>query len=776
MAVGQLLASRLGDLLVQDGRLTPPQLEAARSRARLTNVRLEEALLEVGVISEADLLRFLAMQHRTRFVSTERLARAEIDYTTLDKVPQRVAEHALVFPVLFDAGAGVLSVVTPDPDDTLTLSELARAGVRDVRAFVARPNAVRAAIARAYRGNTKAFDSLLAQPEPVHPPSDWNAPRPQQVQPQARPPKIPSLPPPAASTPRGAPLPPPVAPSTSRRTEHALPPNVQRRLTFSHDLDSLPTREITGVPHRNRPTGPGDLSPSAPPPATPWSNSGAPAWPAAPPTQPLPSQPMPAASPLPPAPMRGIDPRRATGTGVARADTRSPATEPVFVPLASFLETLNIVVTMLEADRGDLRGHSADTARLGRVIAERVGLPVNDVDDIVTACFIHDFGKIGPRHLTAYQAAEDLAVRVSCDRAWSAPRRLLETAGLRPLTIAAVDEMYERIDGTGIPDKKRGKDIPIGARILALVDSYSDLTRSTKNAQKRALTPAEACAALARHRGTVFDPSLVDLLTQTVSGEDTTTRNGGRRYSVLIVDADPEETLVVEMRLVQQGFAVRVARSVDAAMDILLAEDDIDAVVSELELGAGGTGFDLLEQARRNSKTRDLPWIVLTSRDQGQETERAFDLGVVDFILKPPNVNVLVAKLRQAAEHRRPAQTANRTSGAGAPTGVSGSLSDMGLPELIQILWQGRKSGTLTVRSGAQFGEVVFVDGQIYDAAWSKYRKEPALYAMLSLTEGDFQLTTGGTPPERMIEGSPEMLLLEAMRRMDEGLAPDAEG
>jgi response regulator RpfG family c-di-GMP phosphodiesterase len=760
MAVGSLLSSRLGDLLVQDGRLTPPQLEAARSRARLTNARLEEALLDVGVISEADLLRFLAMQHRTRFVSTERLARAEIDPHTIERVSARLAEHAMVFPVLYDAAAGVLSVVTPDPDDTLTLGELARSGVRDVRAFIARPAAVRAAIARAYRGDARAFETLLAQPDPLNVPSDWNTPRPAVL------PAIPSL----HGTPLAA-VPAPPTPGYTRsaaatarhRTEHALPPNVQRKLTFSHDLDAPAGREITGVPARNRPSAPGDLPlPNAPPPpASPWGgNTGAPGW--------LGSS---------PAGARAVGDRRSTGTGVPnpRTDTRHPAIEPVVVPIASFLETLNVMVTMLEADRGDLRGHSADTARLGRQVAERVGLAVNDVDDICTACFIHDFGKIGPRHLTAHNAAEDMAVRVSCDRSWSAPSRLLETSGLRPLVLATVNEMYERFDGNGVPEKKRGKDIPIGARILALVDSYSDLTHNAKNARKRPLTPAEACEALRAHRGTVFDPSLVDLLTQIVAPADKAQRGERPHHQILLVDADPEETLVVEMRLVQQGFSVRVARSVDAAMTTLLAED-IDAIVTELDLGTGGNGFELLDQTRRNTKTRDIPCLVLTTRDQGQETERAFDLGVVDFILKPPNINVLAAKLRQAVEHRRPTQAQSRVSGPGAPAGVSGNLSDMGLPELIQILWQGRKSGTLTVRSGAQFGEIVFVDGQIYDAAWGKYRKEPAFFALIALTEGDFQLTTGGTPPERAIEGSPDMLLLEAMRRMDEGLAPDQEG
>lgn len=760
MAVGSLLSSRLGELLIQDGRLTPPQLEAARGRARLTNTRLEEALIDVGVISEADLLRFLAMQHRTRFVSTERLARAEVDPHTIERVSPRLAEHANVFPVLYDAGAGVLSVVTPDPDDALTLGELARSGVRDVRAFVARPAAVRAAIARAYRGDPRAFDALLAPPDPLNVPSDWNT---------ARPAILPSMggarmgagvpmaaPPPPSGAPRAA------APASRSRTEHALPPNVQRKLTFSHDLESPSGREITGVPARNRPSAPGDMPlPNAPPPpASAWGGStGAPGWLGNSPAGARPSD------------------RRSTGTGVPnpRTDTRHPAIEPVLVPIASFLETLNVMVTMLEADRGDLRGHSSDTARLGRLVAERVGLPVNDVDDICTACFIHDFGKIGPRHLTAYNAAEDMAVRVSCDRAWSAPARLLETSGLRPLVLATVNEMYERFDGTGIPERKRSKDIPIGARILALVDSYSDLTHNSRNAQKRPLTPAEACEALRKHRSTVFDPSLVDLLAQIVAPADKSQRGERPLHQILLVDADPEETLVVEMRLIQQGFGVRVARNVDAAMTTLLAED-IDAIVTELDLGPGGNGFALLDQTRRNAKTRDIPCLVLTSRDQGHETERAFDLGVVDFILKPPNINVLAAKLRQAVEHRRPAQRERGVTGVGAPAGVSGNLSDMGLPELIQILWQGRKSGTLTVRSGAQFGEIVFVDGQIYDAAWGKYRKEPAFYALIALTEGDFQLTTGGTAPERAIEGSPDMLLLEAMRRMDEGLAPDQEG
>src|SRR5690349_3956380 len=105
----------------------------------------------MGIVQEEALLKALAALHHTRFVTSERLSKADIPRPTLQMVPRQVAETFGVFPVMFDAASRVLSVVTADPDDKNLLREIQQvSGAKEVRPFVARPAAVRAAIAKAY--------------------------------------------------------------------------------------------------------------------------------------------------------------------------------------------------------------------------------------------------------------------------------------------------------------------------------------------------------------------------------------------------------------------------------------------------------------------------------------------------------------------------------------------------------------------------------------------------------------------------------------------------
>src|SRR5690606_2443934 len=153
--------TRLLERLRAEGLITAEQQEAALNQARMMDERIEEALLDVAALDEPTLLKFLASSYRTRFVSTERLAKADIDRRTLDKLPRKLAEQETVFPVLFDAQQNVLSVVTPDPENGKMLQEVQLvSGAKEVRAFVGRPRAVRAAIAKAHNGAIHASANL----------------------------------------------------------------------------------------------------------------------------------------------------------------------------------------------------------------------------------------------------------------------------------------------------------------------------------------------------------------------------------------------------------------------------------------------------------------------------------------------------------------------------------------------------------------------------------------------------------------------------------------
>jgi DNA-binding response OmpR family regulator len=365
---------------------------------------------------------------------------------------------------------------------------------------------------------------------------------------------------------------------------------------------------------------------------------------------------------------------------------------------------------------------------------------------------------MGSYHLTALNVSEYEGHQVAASKQVRAPVRLMEAVHL-PLDFEQmVSSMYERFDGKGFPEGLEGKEIPLGARVLSLADTYADLTQNPRNPFRKTLSPAQACEALKRYAGSIFDPNLVDIFRLTVTGEDLKARLLANRYQVLLVDPDPEETTVLELRLVEQGFEVRQAHSAEPALK-LLASGEFEMVISELDIGPED-GLNLLTQARKIPGWREIPWVILTGRTGRADAQRAFDMGIADYLTKPVSAELFVAKARQVLER----QSTNRGA-----RGVNGSLKEMGLSEIVQILWHGRKTGRLKIRSKTESGEIHFVNGAIFNALWAQLRGEEAVYAMLRLEDGDFVLDPNFQAPQQVIQANPEALLLEGMRRLDEG-------
>jgi hypothetical protein len=134
---------------------------------------------------------------------------------------------------------------------------------------------------------------------------------------------------------------------------------------------------------------------------------------------------------------------------------------------------------------------------------------------------------------------------------------------------------------------------------------------------------------------------------------------------------------------------------------------------------------------------------------------------VDDYVTKPLSADLFVTKLKQVIE---------RSARRKGSRGVSGSLQEMGLPDIVQVLWHGRKSGSLKIRSAEGNGEIHFVEGSIFNALFGTKRGADAFYAMVALKAGDFVVDPSVVASQRMIEESPEGLLLEGLRRLDEGI------
>src|SRR5689334_9491192 len=120
-----MAGKRLGEKLIEAGLASAESIDQALSHQKITGHRLGDCLVELGLIQEGPLLRFLATEFKTRFVSAEKLAAAKIAPEVLEKVPVRMAEKQDFLPIAFDSERRVLSIVMAEPQNEALVKEIA---------------------------------------------------------------------------------------------------------------------------------------------------------------------------------------------------------------------------------------------------------------------------------------------------------------------------------------------------------------------------------------------------------------------------------------------------------------------------------------------------------------------------------------------------------------------------------------------------------------------------------------------------------------------------
>jgi HD-GYP domain-containing protein (c-di-GMP phosphodiesterase class II) len=155
------MAKRLGERLVEAGIATTDAVEKALEHQKITGYKLGDCLVDLGLVPEAALLRFLAAEFQTRFVSADKLAKAKLSSDVLDKLPVRMAEAQNVLPLAYDPERKLLSIVAAEPQNQSLLDEIALVtGVSEVYAYIGLRSAIAAAIRKHYYGDPTAFVAL----------------------------------------------------------------------------------------------------------------------------------------------------------------------------------------------------------------------------------------------------------------------------------------------------------------------------------------------------------------------------------------------------------------------------------------------------------------------------------------------------------------------------------------------------------------------------------------------------------------------------------------
>jgi len=161
------------------------------------------------------------------------------------------------------------------------------------------------------------------------------------------------------------------------------------------------------------------------------------------------------------------------------------------------------------------RAHMLQCNRLAAAFADKAGLDDTDRDTLLQSAALLDLGELAvpravlnkPGRLTE---GEYELIKSHTELGANILRLM---AGCEPVA-DAVRHHHERFDGSGYPSGLAGQQIPLAARVLAIIDSYVALTHDRPH--RRAVTPEAALKEIVSCAGTLYDPALVKMFVKVV--------------------------------------------------------------------------------------------------------------------------------------------------------------------------------------------------------------------------------------------------------------------
>jgi HD domain/GAF domain/HAMP domain len=174
----------------------------------------------------------------------------------------------------------------------------------------------------------------------------------------------------------------------------------------------------------------------------------------------------------------------------------------------AYIETVAALAAAVEARDRYTRGHSRRVTEFSVAIARNMGKPEWFVKDLESAALLHDIGKIG------------FSDNVLCDSGpippdgmpliWNHPitgENILKPVGSLARLCTIVRHHHEKFDGSGYPDRLKGEEIPLAARMITVADSFDAMI--SERPYKPSKNREDAMAELIHCSGTQFDPNCV---------------------------------------------------------------------------------------------------------------------------------------------------------------------------------------------------------------------------------------------------------------------------
>ncbi|UCF83636.1 MAG: response regulator [Desulfobacteraceae bacterium] len=226
---------------------------------------------------------------------------------------------------------------------------------------------------------------------------------------------------------------------------------------------------------------------------------------------------------------------------------------------------------------------------------------------------------------------------------------------------------------------------------------------------------------------------------------------------ILIVDPSESQESSMVLRLENDGYDLEVLADAKSAVKTIM-NSGVDLVISEINLPETD-GLRFCRALRENTATAPIPFLFLTAEEGERLAAESLEAGADDFLKKPVDLELLALKIQRILASQSPHES---------KTGVSGSLTEMNITDIIQSLTAGDKDVELTLDSMGEKGRIYIQQGEIVHALTGSAAGEEAFYKLMAWEEGNFQIVSCSDFPPRTIQAGAMSLLMEGARLADE--------
>jgi putative two-component system response regulator len=181
--------------------------------------------------------------------------------------------------------------------------------------------------------------------------------------------------------------------------------------------------------------------------------------------------------------------------------------------ISLYADTLEAMISALDMRECETGRHSYRVTEYTIILARNFGVPCSDLESIAKGALLHDIGKIG--------VPDDILLKPEklTDDEMEIMRKhpiygynLLKKFRFLEQAAEIVLSHHENFNGTGYPNRISGKEIPLGARMFSVVDTFDAMTSS--RSYRQAISYEEAIDLIAQSSSSQFDPDVIDVFIQ----------------------------------------------------------------------------------------------------------------------------------------------------------------------------------------------------------------------------------------------------------------------